>query len=73
MPVEIQAHLAYLLIAIRLAYLCASMKDGEFTFGRLRSVVLAELRLSAEEYRRRFTAASKRRDRDVEAVCYQNL
>ncbi|KAM7294019.1 hypothetical protein ISCGN_023566 [Ixodes scapularis] len=61
-PVEIQAHLIYPLIATRLAYLCASMKDGEFTFEHLRSVVLAELRLSAEEYRNRFTAASKRRD-----------
>ncbi|KAG0430712.1 hypothetical protein HPB47_022450 [Ixodes persulcatus] len=57
-PVEIQAHLVYPLIATRLAYLCASMKDGEFTFEHLRSVVLAELRLSAEEYRKRFTAAT---------------
>ncbi|KAG0444777.1 hypothetical protein HPB47_013391 [Ixodes persulcatus] len=61
-PVEIQAHLVYPIIATRLAYLCASMKDGEFTFEHLRSVVLAELRLSAEEYRKRFTTASKRRD-----------
>ncbi|KAG0425876.1 hypothetical protein HPB47_026986, partial [Ixodes persulcatus] len=61
-PVEVQAHLVYPLIATRLAYLCASMKNGEFTFGHRRSVVLAELRLSAEEYRKRFTAASKRSD-----------
>ncbi|KAG0423645.1 hypothetical protein HPB47_000590 [Ixodes persulcatus] len=60
-PVDIQAHLVYLLITTRLANLCASMKDGEFMFGHLRSVVLAELRLFAEEYRKRFTAASKRR------------
>ncbi|KAG0422689.1 hypothetical protein HPB47_001500 [Ixodes persulcatus] len=35
-PVEIQAHLLYPLIATRLAYyLCASMTDGEFTFEHL--------------------------------------
>ncbi|KAG0427630.1 hypothetical protein HPB47_025328 [Ixodes persulcatus] len=61
-PVEIQAHLVYPVIATRTAYLCASMKDSEFTFGHLRSVVLTELRLSAEEYRERFTAAPRRRD-----------
>lgn len=61
-PREIQAHLVYPLIATRLAYLCAGMKDGEFTFAHLRSVVLAELRLSADEYRKRFSTAFKKRD-----------
>ncbi|KAM7303150.1 hypothetical protein ISCGN_018658 [Ixodes scapularis] len=61
-PHEIQAHLVYPLIANRLAYLCAGMKDGEFTFAHLRSVVLAELRLSADEYRKRFSTAFKKRD-----------
>ncbi|XP_040063054.1 uncharacterized protein LOC120837615 [Ixodes scapularis] len=61
-PAAVQAHLVYPLVAARHGYLCSRIEGDQFSFEQIRQTVLKELRLSPDEYRKKFVSTSRRKD-----------
>ncbi|KAG0411180.1 hypothetical protein HPB47_011684 [Ixodes persulcatus] len=57
-----RAHLVYPLVAARHGYLCSRIEGDQFSFEQIRQTVLKELRLSPDEYRKKFVSTSRRKD-----------
>ncbi|KAG0420011.1 hypothetical protein HPB47_003736 [Ixodes persulcatus] len=55
-PAAVQAHLVYPLVAARHGYLCSRIEGDQFTFEQIRQTVLKELRLSPDEYQKKFVS-----------------
>lgn len=61
-PEAVRAHMVYPLVAARHGYLCSRIERDQFSFEQIRQTVLKELRLSPDEYRKKFVSTSRRKD-----------